>query len=265
MKKLILGSLIVAASGLCMTSCLDGGSNQTSGYAYGVIEMGTLGQKFINVGEGSIKFYSSAIANDASIDYGDCCLFAYSLDYDSDANIDASTKGYYTVASDYYEKINSPYVQYPLADTTTIDPKELVVTQIENLGSNYSIWPLIKSSSNIYMFLPTYHEGVLKGQKQSFDLSFNLEQEPQQVSGENVYDLYLRVVKTADGESPSSSGSIVNAFNMTTFLSTIGRKEQNDGKSYVKFRIYYVNELDKEKETIKWSSSDIATYTFPTE
>lgn len=258
MKKLFLGGL-VAACGVFMTSCLEGGNNQFSDYAYGVIEDG-MTIKLINIGDESIKFYSSSIASDLSIMNGDCCLFQYTLDYDIPENADITNKGYYTVTSSYYEKINNPYVSSVLTDTTVIDPNELAITKIESLSSGY-IWPIIKGN----MFLPTYHEGILKNQKQEFNLSFDSAQEPETINGDKVYNLFLRVIRTAEGESPSGNGAIVNAYNMNSFLNTIGRKVQSEGEKKVKFRIHYISKIDEKKEVAEWSISDIATYTFPEE
>ncbi|MDD4515102.1 hypothetical protein [Massilibacteroides sp.] len=258
MKKLFLGSLFALCT-LLMTSCLDGGSNQNSGQTYGVIEY-VNGKMLVNVGGGTY-FYSPTIAADFSVNEGDCCFFDFVLDYDLAENADVATTGYYTVTTSYYSLIDNYYTSSSLRDTANIDPQELVVQKIESLSSYSTIWPMIDKN----MFLVTYHEGILKGQTQRFDLSFDANQEPEVVNGENVYNLFLRVTKETEGTSPSQSGGIVNAFNLNSFLYTIGTKVQSAGKTNVKFKINYISSLNDDNTKAEWSSSDVATYTFPTE
>lgn len=253
MKKLVLGSLL-AVCALLMTSCLEGGSNERTGVAYGVIEYSGA-VKLINMGNNAVKFYSKEIANDYTIENGDCCYFSFIWNQDIPENADAS-KGYVTVTIDGYTKIPSNYYAKPfLTDTVEMDVNEQIVSEAALL------WDFAKEK----MFFGTVIKGSLTKQEHSFDLSFNESQEPSIVNGENVYDLYIRVKKTKDGESPIKDQGVINAYNISSLFNTIGQKEQSAGRKRLNFRVNYVSDLNKDKTKAVWKATDILTYTFPTE
>ncbi len=252
MKNFLLGGL-VAICGLIMTSCLGEGSNQSSGYAYGVVEFnGT--KKLINTGDNSVKFYSPTINSDYSIENGDCCYFHFVWDQDIPENADWATKGYATVTVDYYEPIASNYYATRfLTDTTQVDANEQLVSEAA------AVWEFTKDR----LFFGVLLKDIKTKQEHSYDLSFNEAQEPVMENGEKVYNLYLRVIKTKEGESPVKDQAIVNAYNMAPFFQTIGRKEQAAGSKKINFKINYVNSLNESKTKPVWKATEMMSYTFP--
>lgn len=262
MKKFLLGGLLTVCT-LLMTSCLGEGSNQSTGYAFGIVEYSQKAGGYVfNVGD-TYPFYSAEMATNSSIYPGDCCYFYYEYDADIPANADVATTGYVTVtmSPSYYTTITDYYVNSGVIDTATYipSPSELPIVKIEPLSSGY-IWSIIDN----YLFLPTYHEG-LTGAKQTYSLTFDSEQTPETSTGENVYNLYLSTTLTSAGTSPTVNEIKVNAFNISPVVNSVGQLEKAAGKSYFKFKINYVSSLTDDNSKATWASSDVATYYFATE
>lgn len=256
MKKLILGSLLAVGT-LFITSCLDGGSNEQSGMAYGVI--GHSEKTYQTIIKSTFgPCYSPNIANDPNISPNDCCAFSFSIDYDLPENSNEAVvaNGYYTVAVTQYSPVDRYQVAPYLTDTATILQDEMTVNSVD-----FSGLALVEDM----IFIPTYHEGVLQDQKQRFELSYDSNQEPESIGGENVYNLYLRVVKTADGKGATQSVGMLNAFNIEYFLSSFGQKEKAAGNKVLGFKFNFAKEIDEEKAEIKWATSQVVKYSLQTE
>lgn len=262
MKKLFSCSLM-AICVLLMTSCLDGGSNQSSGVGYGVIGYSSKTGKTI-IKTGGVPVYSAEVAASSNIQLNDCCAFAYTLDGDIPENSEEAiaANGYYTVTVSQYADIDKYSVTPYLKDTTLIEEKELTVVSTDmGILKNYD--GSIVFIDNKF-FLGTYHDGFSSEQKQTLNISFNPDQEPEVVNGDNVYDLFLRVVKTEDGKSSlSQTTQLLNVFDMTSFLNSFEYKEKQASKKSIKFRVNYINTLNEDKTKVTWKSSDVATYVFP--
>ncbi|MDD2436277.1 MAG: hypothetical protein PHG27_03365 [Massilibacteroides sp.] len=253
MKKLIFASLLTFGAFL-MTSCLGEGSNQQSGVSYGVVDISEKTfQKIIQTAWGSV--YSAEVARSTDLTIGDCCQFAFVLDGDIPENTSEAiaSNGYYTVTvSQYADVPKSSAVPY-LEDTAAISEKELTVASVDLSNTGF-----IATSGALYLFLQTYHEGFSTDQEQTFSMSFDSNQKPEQVNGKNVYNLYLRVKKTEDGKSLTSTVGLVNAFDLYNFIYNVKAKGEDD----VKFQINYINSLNDDKTEATWKSSDVMTYTF---
>ena len=262
MKKLFLGSLLAVCT-LLMTSCLDGGNNETQNFAYGIIDYSEKTLKPIIYSTHG-PFYSAQIEKsffEGKLDRGDCCYFHYILNMDIPENSSESTSvnEYYTVTVDDYFDIPQGRLSSSLQDTTIIAPEEMLVSLIDSDNSGF-----LATKKDIQMLLiATIHEDYDKNQEQEFSLSYDVDQEPELVNGENVYNLYLRVVKTKEGEkSLSSKQGFINAFNITQFLNTMKYK----GEKKVNVRVNCIESLNEEKtEIADWVSSNVLTYTFPKE
>lgn len=253
MKKFLLGSLFTMC-GLFMTSCLDEGSNQEEGVSYGVVATSSKTAKKIIYSNRIGPSYSARVADDFNIYPGDCCQFSYILDYDIPENsADAVTaNGYYTISIIDYVSITKYSVSPSLTDTTTFSSNELTVNSI---SLSYST--IIDDK----VFLATLHDNFLTDQKQTFEMSYDSNQEPEVINGKNVYNLFLRVVKKEDGKSPTITlASAVNAFDMKYFISNFKNKEKNAGSKYLSFRFNYINSLDDEKTKAVWNASETVDY-----
>lgn len=253
MKKLFFGSLLIIGA-ILMTSCLGEGSNQQSGVSYGVVDLSsTTFKKIIQTSWGPV--YSPEVANSSDISIGDCCQFAFTLDGDIVENSSESiaANGYYTITVSQYADIPKSYAESYLEDTSAIAENELTVTSIDMTNTGF-----IATSDAKYLFLCTYHDGFSTEQEQTLTLSYDYNQEPELVNGDNVYNLYLRVKKDEDGKSLTSTVALVNAFDLYSFLYSIKAK----GEDSAKFKINYIYSLNDDKTVATWKSSDVITYTF---
>lgn len=263
MKKLFLGSLLAVCT-LLMTSCLDGGSNQSSGVGYGVIGHSDKTYKPI-LKTGGVPFYSAEVANSVlkgELNDNDCCVFAYTLDGDipENSNEAIAANGYYTVTVSQHGIIpKGPVSDFP-ADTAVVEPDEMLIATVDMSNTGLLIDKNVKM-----LFLSTVHENYAKEQKQAFSMSYSMEQEPVLVNGEKVYNLFIRVVKTQDDKSITSTQQLLNAFDLNRFIQNFQYKEEQDSKKALKFRINYANKFNADSTKIDWKASEVLTYTFPVE
>lgn len=242
MKTLKLGGL--GAALLLLTSCLDGGNSVTENVVYGVVELSSKTMtNMVCVDNAGTLFYNPEIAKDVSIEPGDCCMLAYTLDQGSAENQTAATKGYYTVLKRAYQEIDKWSLAFNLTDTAKILENEQTLAGID--GS----FAYIKGR----MFLPTVHKGFLTGQKNKFELSYDRSAEPEKIEGNRVYNFYLRTVKVTDGKSPSQDGSLVNAYELQRFASSVTSIEKAAGGKNIFIRFNYIKEFNKDTTAATWA------------
>lgn len=259
MKKfLTLGLMCIGA--FSMTSCLGTGSNETSGTTAGVVEYHSkVGKNVVYINDFEF-FYVPKVATDVSIQDGDCCMLGYQLNYDAPENTDAYQKGYYTAQAISYVKMNTYETIPSLTDTTKLLPAESAISNLDNTAPNER-WGLIRNK----LFINTYHKDVLTNMKADFDLSFDSNAEPVEVMGKRVYNLYLRMVVTDEGESPMQSVVNVNTFKLRHFMEQMTYREKSADKDEVCFRINYIKDLEKETLKPTWTFTEPYIYKIPKE
>lgn len=242
MKTLKLGG--AAAALLLLTSCLgDGGSTVTQNTVYGVIELSSKTMtNMVCVDNAGTLFFNSEIAKDVSIESGDCCILAYTLDQGSAENQNVATKGYYTVAKNGYAELDRWGLNSNLTDTAKIMENEQVIA---NIGNSYGY---IKGK----MFLETQHKDFLTDQKNRYELSYDPSAKPEELEGNRVYNLYLRTVKKTDGKSPSGNASIPNAYDLQRFVFSVTSTEKAAGAKAIYVRFNYIKEFNKDTTAATW-------------
>lgn len=245
MKTLKFGG--AAAALLLLTSCLgDGGSTVVQNTTYGVVELSskTL-TNMVCVDNAGTLFYSPELAKDVSVETGDCCILAYTVDHGSPENQNAAANGYYTVTKNGYAELDRWPFNFNLTDTAKIMENEQV---IGNIGNAYGY---IKGK----MFLETLHKDFLTGQKNKYELSYNPSAEPEKIDGNRVYNLYLRTVKMTDGKSPSGNASIPNAYDLQRFVFSVTSTEKAAGAKAIFVRFNYIKEFNKDTTAATWGVS----------
>lgn len=255
MKKLkFLGLAAIAAGMVSLTSCLDGGGNKTSGGAFGYADFSMEAGGIVATDD-----YGSVIAASAfntQLTGGEYISYFASIDYDAQT----STKYTTAVVSDirkYPEYHTNPY----LTDTVSLLNNEITINQIAvqplgNMGSS----TIYAFTANKHIFMSAGHKNIPSDMKVRYDLSYERGTEPVEVEGKNVYDLYLRAVKTADGDDTKSDRGIVGAYGLSEFLNYAINAEKSSGKSDVNVRINYINEFSKDSTSWNWATSDIYTF-----
>jgi hypothetical protein len=247
MKKLIVGSLL-AGSIMLLNSCLDGGENSASseGEAYGIVEMNmkALGN-VIYYNDLDLPLYSPTLSS--KILDGECCILYYLFKSEDNQNI--ATLGYYTVQEQGYAVVDKVMPVPVKTDTAVVNENELLMTNL-----------VLKNYVKGYLFVNSYHEAMDTDQKNRYELSYNMEQEPifentPKDGMQNVYQLYLRAVKLADGKSPKENQIIPNAYNVKRFFDAISYAEKSKGKTEYYFKINYIKSFDKDSVP-SWTSAN---------
>ncbi|MCK9343160.1 MAG: hypothetical protein M0P33_04540 [Massilibacteroides sp.] len=252
MKKVVLASLLLAATGV-FTSCMESSGNDVTGSSFGVVEIKT-SQKVIYVSD-SECVYASNLASDQNINPGDCCYFGYNIDFDAAENKDAKTKGYYTVTGTQYVPLDKQPISSYIMDTATVMTNEVKVSNIDLTN-----WAFIKS----HLFITAYFNEVKTGLERSYNLSYDPNAEPKIVDDGNggtirVYDLYLRVLADNEGKSSTINDYATAVFDMSEFSSYVDRIEKATDAKYVNFVIHYVSAID-EDSTMEWKETATLSY-----
>lgn len=259
MKKILALGCFCAT--LLMTSCLgEGGGFERSGTMPGVVEYNT------KIGKNVVFFsnyefvYADRVAKDPSIADGSCIMLSYTLKEDSPENVGALERGYYTVLASAIAPLDNYHIAPYLTDTATLMPKEIAISNLDNsLPNNY--WGLVRNN----LFINTYHKSVLTGIKMSFNLSFDSDADPVEVSGQRVYNLYLRANVLDEGKSPQQDMVSISTYNIKDFLQYAIQRERSEGNENVYFRLNYINEIDEKTNMPTWFKTDAYTYAIPKE
>ena len=100
MKKLKFLSAVAMATVL-LTSCLDGGNNEQSGYTYGVIGFSLDAMGNVAYTGDNVPVYASTFSE---LTDNECVYFGYTINYDDPAN---SGKKYLTATVPQYIRLNN--------------------------------------------------------------------------------------------------------------------------------------------------------------
>jgi hypothetical protein len=256
MKKLMLGSLL-AGTLISFNSCLDGeNSSSSQGQSFGVVEMSLkAGGNVIYFNDQEYPFYSPTLS--PQISDGECCLISYL--YKSEDNQNIATLGYYTVQEQGYLEVDKVMPTPVKTDTAVIKENELPMPSIA-LGDNYGNPIYIKG----YLFINSAHESMETGQKNRYELSYDMGQEPVLENMNNVYQLYLRANKETDGKSPKTDQAVPNAYYVKHFFENISYAEKGKGKTEYYFKVNYIKSFSTDS-VATWASTDVMKIAIPTE
>ena len=250
MKKLkFLG--VIAMATVLLTSCLDGGNNEQSGSAYGVIGFSMDAMGNVAYTGDNVPVYASKFSD---LTDNECVLFAFNINYDDPAN--AGKKYLTATVSQYVRLDNTGRVEPVDTAKTSIKKGELAVVDAGVVaGGVYS------ATIKDYLFLGSSHEKTTSDQTNSYFLQIDPTKEPQAVDGKNVYDFFLRVVKKSDGKGTIGTNAFNYAIRAGGYISSLEAKEKAKGNEAFYFRINYIKEFNKDTTEATWGKSKVLSYT----
>lgn len=244
MKKLLSAGLL-AVSVMLLSSCLDGDNNSSADreyYGYVEIDM-KAGGNVIYYNDLDYPLYSSSLS--PQILDGECCLIQFTIKSEDNQNVAAL--GYYTIHELNYYEVDKATVIPVKTDTAVIKENELPMVTLS--PRNY-----VKG----YLFINSYHESMATNQKNYYELSYNMDEEPILENTKSVYQLYLRATKLEDGKSPTSNQIIPNAYDVKRFFDHISYAEKSKGNKEYNFKINYIKTFTN--DTIpNWTSTEVQT------
>jgi hypothetical protein len=220
--------LIMAAT--IGTSCLsESGQKVNLGNYPGVADK--RGDSLFFYLKGKNRVYSPV--GGANVDQGDCVIVDFTLDYGMSENADSGKiKGYLTVNITKMSPVPLHELSDAPADTSAALPNEQTITSVQQQNA------FILNR----FFLFTQH-------KTELPLHFELSYDPQQITTDKVYDLFLRVASLAD-EAPSvQPATQYNAFN----LEELSHKETDS----LFFRINYIQSFNKDSTLLIWATTPV--------
>ena len=248
MKKLAFGSL-AAMCLLMLTSCLGEGNNVSSGSMYGVLDRDgyihydPLGYQY--------PFFVNRISDNLSIGTP-TIYFGYTVDPSSPENVGYNERGYLVATTSGYSEVNHGSFRMSLdPDTAFTVPAEQAIAGVNMI--------FIRD----FLFVEMGVLGMRTGQVNDYTLTWDSAADPVPVEGLRVYDMFLRVSKRTEGESPLSEGT-VRAFNLSSFRSLTEGKEASANREVVSFRINYPEKFSSDSTTIdQWGKSLVYSFAIP--
>ncbi|MDR1160965.1 MAG: hypothetical protein LBK45_01375 [Tannerellaceae bacterium] len=254
MKKLISGSLLAGIL-MLFNSCLGGeNSSSSQDQRYGVVEMNLkAGGNVIYYNDQDYPFYSPTLSS--KILDGECCWIAYMIKSEDNQNV--ATLGYYTIQEENYVVVDKGMVRPAKTDTAVVKENELPMSEL--VPTNY-----VKG----YLFVNSMHEAMGTTQKNEYELSYDMEQEPLLENTlnngtQNVYQLYLRATKLEDGKSPTLTQIVPNTYNVKRFFDSISYTEKGKGKTEYYFKINYIRSF-ADDSVANWTSTEALAIIIPT-
>jgi hypothetical protein len=256
MKKLMLAGLLTGTL-MLLNSCLDGeNSSSSQGQSFGVVEMNLkAGGNVIYHNDLDLPLYSPTLS--PNISDGECCLISYL--YKSEDNQNIAALGYYTIQEQGYLDVTRIAPIPVKTDTAVIKENELPMASI-SLSDTYGNPIYIKG----YLFIYSAHESMDTDQKNRYELSYDMGQEPVLENMNNVYQLYLRANKVTDGKSPKANQAIPNAYYVRPFFENISYAEKGKGKTEYYFKVNYIKSFSTDSVP-NWTSTEVVKVTIPTE
>lgn len=268
MKRLKVLSLAAAAAGvMLLTSCMKGNSSYSTA-DYALVESSSkLSYQKLVYPSSDYPLYISSIANSLELQDGDCLALYYTVDNDAAENADFATKGYKyaTLAANYSVVKHSPMVLAASDTTKVLDP----ANKKEILFASSKIASFVSGTSKKRLFIEATLPKMLTKQENDYILSCDFSQQPETVNGENVYTIFFRGKKKADGETPTIEGATVaHAFEAENFYNYAKSKatSQSGSDKKISFRLKFPKEFNADSTKIKtWGTSDVVTFVIPAE
>ena len=253
MKKLKFLSAVALATVL-LTSCLDGGNNEQSGYTYGVIDFSMDAMGNVAYTADNVPVYASTFSN---LTTDECVYFTYTINYDDPAN--NAGKKYLTATVPQYARLDNNGRVEPV-DTAKTSPTAIKKGELTTVDAGIVAGGAYSATIKDYLFLGSSHEKSANDQTNEYFLQIDPSQEPQVVDGKNVYDFFLRVVKKTDGKNTIWTSVFNYAIRAGNYISSLEAKEKSKGSDTFNFRINYIKEFNKDTTEATWAKSKVLSY-----
>ena len=250
--KLYSCAAMIAVASM-FTSCMEQ-SNKTSGATFGIIStMDNIPfDNFAKTPSGNITS-NNAIFDKASS--GDCCLFAYGIDFDNQpaghpANyVDATITEYIKIEQSYARSSNDNESTY------TPDPQEISFSAVSAKGY----------IENKLFILAEYKQA--KGQINNYNLLYNLDSTFNE-NNQKVYNILFTAARTGTVADAEESTFEYLAFDIARLVEQ-AKSEATSGSTSttLQFKLKYINKLTTEegKDPVEWGETVVQTIYLPVE
>lgn len=243
MKKLkVLGLAAMAASMFSLISCLDSGSNTSSGTVFGYAQYNTTAGRTIVSDD-----YGSAYAStsfDSQLSGGAYVSFYAEINYD-----EQTSSSYLAVTASSITKYPEYTLSSAMQDTTSLMTNETTIDAISLVTAGSSSDIYYAFTANKHAFVGVTHADVPSDMDTDYEFFYNASIDPITVDGNRVYELYVRAIKTDEGDNTTTDLTVIGAYDLTYFLNRTLALEKNAGNSNIYFRFRYINSIDSETNT----------------
>lgn len=256
MKQIKFAGAVMAAVLMLLTSCLGDTGNSGQLPLPGRVRYAN-GKMLIDTHWNVL--YTSQLQTLEYFD-GDWVYVNFSYDFGTPENANYEANGYVNVTL-----LESPVaipagIVMPFSDTTKVMANEIALLQ----GFHYSTYAPIATLGGDIMFASTYSNST--DQETSFWLYYDYSKEPVASDSGNIYTLYVRATKTAEGKDPKQNLAALNYYDIESILNTIYAREKGAGKTNFFFDIRHIDEIDEETGELTWkSNTTLFTMYVPTE
>lgn len=258
MKKIVsfLASALSAVT--LLTSCLGEGTNTQSFTTCGVYFTNTAASNLPMLDVGSAYVYIPSLISEGYSENA-CLGVGITIDYNSEENLDWSSKGYLTASLTTSAVVIDQWRSTPIVSTT-----DTTTLKTDEIALNYGF-----TSTGYYNYARGYlfftsGARISSQQDVTWYLSYPSDLEPVIENGsERHYQFFVRA--TAEGDNTNASNQDVNnAYYVKDVFEAINQKEAADNQQYFYIDFNYVRAIDEETNTPVWSTTT-AMYAVSTE
>ncbi|WP_140392863.1 hypothetical protein [Parabacteroides sp. An277] len=243
---------VVAALSAMMalfTSCLNGGTNEQSGWVSGVMtrNMNAGGLMMLNTGGGML--YIAELDNETNYPANTCVGVNWMIDYNADENANVAQRGYYVASilqtPEIIEKGNAGYA----TDTLNLMENEVLLSS-GYVTSNYQNYV-----DGWLMMASSVRASSSQLRTMEWYLSYPVEWKPVVYQGTNCYDFYVRATMEGTDETGASVTAVPQAYNVKTAIDRINSLERASGNELYYIRFKYATDTLNNQIT-EWRVSD---------
>ena len=178
------------------------------------------------------------------LEEGDCCLVGYKIDWN-----EVNGSGPYEIELMRYDSVPQWNLQTVLQDTMNIMDGEQVL--------DLSMDECLYINGRLFLFIQRQHD---PNARDIYSLSYNPETPAEEDStGIRIYSLYLRTASLDTLSSSATRMTMPNAFNIESFVSESGGREQAAGNTALNFKIKFPTSLPHDTVGFRWDETDVWT------
>ena len=251
MKKCSMWAVAALSAMMVMfTSCLNGGTNEVSGWTSGVMTRNMNAGGLMMLNTGGAMLYVPELDNEDTYPANTCLGVNFMIDYSSDANAAASQQNYLVASLLQTPEVIEQWRATFATDTVNLMDNEILLTSAY-AASNYQNyvngWLMFASNVRI-------------GSRQIAEWKVYYPQNPTVTAtsqGINCYDFYIRATIEGD-ETGATVSSVLNAYYLKSILDRINSMERNEGNEMFNIRFKFAKDTAENKIT-EWNISNPIT------
>ena len=250
MKKCSMWAVAALSAMMVMfTSCLNGGTNEVSGWTSGVMTRNMNAGGVMMLNTGGAMLYVPELDNEDTYPANTCLGVNFMIDYSSDANAAASQQNYLVASLLQTPEVIEQWRATFATDTVNLMDNEILLTSAY-AASNYQNyvngWLILASS---------VRASSSQLRTMEWYMSYPAQLQAVDYQGKRCYDFYVRATMEGTDETGATVTAVPNAYNVKTAIDQINSIEKAEGNELFYIRFKYATDTLNNQIT-EWKMTD---------